>query len=735
MSDLGSAQETILIWWYEHHLEETYSPKEGYKVYQEEEGYEGKQVTFNNLIQRLHDKGLLEKPKYGQYTISDRGKNKADYILNPDKYEGKSQKFIDLKEKFIAYLAEFKEDDVYEAMSEGRKFRVQFSELDMYDPDFVDEFEKQPNEFLEALEQAAKEASIFDYPIDYAIDVDVEHYEKSIYKARSGTNVGEPVTVTGTVETASKVYQEIESVIYECAQCGDQYEKEQVGDKKISPYKCDCGSRKFTEIDVNYSNVLEATIGRQKEENENIKTVYRMSEVDQKMKDSFRPGNKLRVTGVIRVEERSKNSTKGDPYVEVVAFEQQERTKTLEEFDQEKVEEVKQKVRHRMNPLEDFAKSLAPDIVESDGAKKVISASLFGGSPHRDDGRIHSLVLSNPGMGKSDIQEFIEDTFPNSHYSDGRNSTGVGLTATVEQEDGGSWRLKAGKLVYADKGMLSIDEFDKMDEDDASRLNTAMQKPTFPIDKGGVNAELPGEATIIATGNFVEYLSSESIEYIREYIPDHAESLMDRFSLVYAMTEERNNSVIRDEILSSYGAETDRTRNPVFDEEELVIYRELARRYEPVLTQVSMEYLSDWLDAQQSISEHKNEDSFRKDSNRYLVSLAKLTTMFGRTRLSERTNEQDAERAIDLIVQCRKSRGLNDGEPEKGDLNGDKTRRQLEIVRDVIEDLSGEADDGVQVSEIIPNCPMDSDEVESVISQMQNEGELWEPKSGYVQNV
>ena len=58
MSGLGTGQETILIWWYQNHLEDTLSPKKGYKLYVEEEDYDGEQVTFNNLLQKLYKKGL-----------------------------------------------------------------------------------------------------------------------------------------------------------------------------------------------------------------------------------------------------------------------------------------------------------------------------------------------------------------------------------------------------------------------------------------------------------------------------------------------------------------------------------------------------------------------------------------------------------------------------------------------------------------------------------------------------
>jgi len=725
---IGQEQEKILKWVNSLEEEKPISPKDGYKKYCEETGYSSSKETFNNHLLKLEKKGLLEKPDYGKFDISTRGKSKLRHLRNKTG-EKWTEEDINKKEELQEFLNEYIEEDFLEAQRKSETLKIKISELERFNIDLVGFLETNFNRFQDLLKEAINDTKTLDTEIETRFIFDVEYFEKQVFQARSGENSGNIVTTEGTIESVSESKTICTSIKFECAECADIILKEQDGDKKKSPYKCDCGSRKFNKVEENYIDSIEFKLSKQEQQNELLTCRYQGKGLSDRVKKLIKPGNKLRASGVLQVEEFSeKKNTIGRPILFVKGMQQKDKMKDLDDFSESKIESVRDKVEHRTDPFTDFAESLAPHILNESEMKKVVSAALFGGSRRRDDGRIHVCVITNPGRGKSDVQEFNGDVFPNTHYADGKQASGVGLTATAEQEKGGRWRLKAGKLVFADKGVLCIDEFDKMKAEDATKLNTAMEKPTFPIDKAGINARLPGEATVIATGNFTEYLEEDSVEYIREYLPEHADSLMDRFSLVYCGVGSNSSEEITESILDSFGeASEDSTRQVFFSEDELLIYRQLARGLDPVLSQVSKEFLMDWLNSQKSISDGKG-GSFDKDSKRYLVSLAKLTTMFARSRLSERTNEKDAENAIELIRLCRSSRGLGDGESGISDLKSDSDRRKWSLVREKLEDLLDRRDDSVSVDDVADELPdsIDGDTVERLLEE-NGEPEFYEP--------
>ncbi|KAM0665761.1 hypothetical protein NHJ13051_003743 [Beauveria bassiana] len=416
------------------------------------------------------------------------------------------------------------------------------------------------------------------------------------------------------------------------------------------------------------------------------------------------PGSRCTVMGIFSIYQNkgSKNSATGGavairtPYLRAVGIQtSSDQLKGYTSYTEEEEQEFLEMSR-RPDIYNVMAECIAPSIYGNKDIKKAILCLLLGGSKKllpdgaKLRGDINVLLLGDPGTAKSQLLKFVSNVAPISIYTSGKGSSAAGLTASVQRDQSTrEFYLEGGAMVLADGGVVCIDEFDKMRDEDRVAIHEAMEQQTISIAKAGITTILNARTSVLAAANpiFGRY---DDMKTPGENI-DFQTTILSRFDMIFIVKDEHSREKDVNIAKHVMGIHMDNRGLEEVAESEISVDK--MRRYisycrsrcAPRLSPAAAEKLSShFVSIRRQVHAAEIEADQRSSipiTVRQLEAIVRITESLSKLTLSPIATEAHVDEAIRLFL-CSTMDAVNQGSNQGSrELNDEVNRVEAELKR------------------------------------------------------
>ena len=426
--------------------------------------------------------------------------------------------------------------------------------------------------------------------------------------------------------------------------------------------------------------------------------------VENNLCETLKAGNKIKATGIIKAIP-SDNKNQVIPSFDFEMFvnniENIEKDITELEITKNDLKQIKE-LSEKPNIMELIANTVGSNLAEIDRVKEAIALQLFAGSKtdkNDRNGRIHILLIGDPGIGKSQLLNSAVNLIPRAKYINGVSTTSAGLTATAVQGINNQWNLEAGALVLCNNGLLAIDEFTKMNDTDLNGLLEAMENGTVSISKAGITGNLPANTTILAATN-PKYGSFNRYKPLIDQINIDA-ALFSRFDLIFLLEDKPNRE--RDSKIAKAILKGNDIKTETVPLDLLRKYIGYARQnYNPTLTDEARELMQEWYINLRSKSTEENIPITARE----LEAIKRLAEANAKMHLRNQVTISDVKTAIKLKRISIFQIGMDPttGKIDSNVVVGEKSKNQvndIEFIKEQIQELKSNYEKEIEIDDFI----------------------------------
>jgi replicative DNA helicase Mcm len=638
-----------------------------------------------------------------------------------------------------------------------RVVRIKFQSLEASSPPLADRVLEAPEETLALLEMAIEDLGFLKSPRIRFQDLPKSSLEK-VRDIRS-KHLDQMIWIEGIIRQASDVRPQVVNARFECPNCGAILSVLQIEKKFREPSRCTCnwkGTFKLLSkemVDAQRLVIEESPDALEGgEQPRRINVFLKEDLVDPKMEERTTPGSKVKIFGVLKEVpiplQTGAISTRFDIAVEannIIPLEESFEDLNISEEDEKQILELAASP----NVHRKLAESIAPSVYGFEQIKESILLQLFGGIKKKKSdggstrGDIHILLVGDPGVAKSVILKFTSVIAKKGRYVSGKAATAAGLTAAVVKDEFlRGWSLEAGSMVLSNKGLVAIDEIEKMSEQDRSTMHEAMEQQSVTISKANIHATLRAETSVLAAGN-------PKMGRFDPYTPipqqiDISPALLSRFDVIFVIRDLPNK--IQDEAIATHVLEEHQqdVLRDVIPQEILRKYVAYAKqRVHPKLTAEAVEEIKSFYVNLRNRS--VNSDSDIKPipiTARQLEGIVRLSESSAKLRLSEKVERKDAKKAITLLKKSLTQVGY-DEETQSYDIDRVTTgvtssqRNKIHVVREAILSLESKLGKLIPIEEIqtLLKEKISESEIDEAITKLEKESIIFRPKRGFIQKL